>query len=61
LSPRITRVIAFFDGQNLFHAARSAFGYTYPNYNPKRLAATLKGLRSKSRVIKPCSSESTKT
>lgn len=33
-----SRVVAFFDGQNLFHAARHAFGYTYPNYNPSALA-----------------------
>lgn len=39
--PHQLRAIAFFDGQNLFHAARSAFGYTYPNCNPKRLAATI--------------------
>jgi uncharacterized LabA/DUF88 family protein len=31
------RVISFVDGQNLFHAARKAFGYPYPNYDPKRL------------------------
>lgn len=32
------RVVAFFDGQNLFHAAKEAFGYDYPNYNPLKLA-----------------------
>ncbi|MBF0550058.1 MAG: NYN domain-containing protein [Deltaproteobacteria bacterium] len=32
------RVIAFVDGQNLFHAVREAFGYTYPNYDVKKLA-----------------------
>ena len=26
------------DGQNLFHAAREAFGYSYPNYDPQLLA-----------------------
>ena len=26
------------DGQNLFHAAREAFGYTYPNYDASALA-----------------------
>ena len=36
--PSEKRVIAFFDGQNLFHAAKNAFGYTYPNYAPKALA-----------------------
>jgi hypothetical protein len=29
--PPIKRVTAFVDGQNLFHAAREAFGYSYPN------------------------------
>lgn len=40
------RAIAFIDGQNLFYAARHAFGYTYPNYDPLALAkavCTLKG------------------
>ncbi|HQU33689.1 MAG TPA: NYN domain-containing protein [Thermoanaerobaculaceae bacterium] len=27
------RAVVFVDGQNLFHAAREAFGYTYPNYD----------------------------
>lgn len=41
--PSIKRVIAFVDGQNLFHAAREAFGYTYPNYNVKALATAICG------------------
>jgi uncharacterized LabA/DUF88 family protein len=32
------RVTAFVDGQNLFHAARYAFQYSYPNYDAKQLA-----------------------
>jgi len=36
--PAIKRTIAFFDGQNLFHAAMKAFGYTYPNYDVLKLA-----------------------
>ncbi len=36
--PETKRAIAFFDGQNLFHAAREALGYTYPNYDPACLA-----------------------
>jgi uncharacterized LabA/DUF88 family protein len=36
--PKKTRAIAFVDGQNLYHAAREAFGYTYPNYDPAKLA-----------------------
>jgi len=31
-------VIAFFDGQNLFNAAKKAFGYTFPNYDVKALS-----------------------
>ena len=27
------RAIAFIDGQNLYHAAKEAFGYTYPNFD----------------------------
>jgi uncharacterized LabA/DUF88 family protein len=37
--PSEKRTIAFIDGQNLYHAAREAFGYSYPNYNPLRLAS----------------------
>lgn len=29
------------DGQNLFHAAKAAFGYSYPNYDVSALAAAL--------------------
>lgn len=36
--PIAKRAIAFFDGQNLFHCAKAAFGYTYPNYDPVALA-----------------------
>ncbi|HEY0558596.1 MAG TPA: NYN domain-containing protein [Thermoanaerobaculia bacterium] len=39
--PTVKRAIAFFDGQNLFHAARKAFGYTFPNYDPVALAETI--------------------
>lgn len=36
--PPAIRVVAFVDGQNLFHSAREAFGYTYPNYDVGKLA-----------------------
>jgi hypothetical protein len=36
--PAIKRAVAFVDGQNLFHAAREAFGHTYPNYDVSALA-----------------------
>lgn len=32
--PPVKRAIAFFDGQNLFYAAKYAFGYSWPNYDP---------------------------
>ncbi len=38
-APAHPRAIAFMDGQNLFHAVRLSFGYTYPNYDPLALAA----------------------
>lgn len=36
--PAIKRAVAFFDGQNLYHSAKTAFGYTFPNYDPLKLA-----------------------
>lgn len=42
---RNLRAIAFVDGQNLFYAARDAFGYTYPNYDPLKLARAVCGTR----------------
>jgi len=35
------RAIAFFDGQNLFAAARDAFGFTTPSYGVPRLAQAI--------------------
>jgi len=32
------RVFTFIDGQNLYHAVKEAFGYTYPNYDVLLLA-----------------------
>jgi uncharacterized LabA/DUF88 family protein len=40
--PAPKRAIAFFDGQNLYHAARHAFGCSYPNYDPIAAAAVSK-------------------
>ena len=37
VEPSVKRTIAFIDGQNLFHAVKKAFGYPYPNYDPKAL------------------------
>lgn len=36
--PPAKQAVAFIDGQNLFHAVREAFGYTYPNYDVSALA-----------------------
>ena len=36
--PTNKRAVAFFDGQNLFNAAKEAFGYPYPNYDVQKLA-----------------------
>jgi uncharacterized LabA/DUF88 family protein len=39
--PQIKRVVAFIDGQNLFFAAKNAFGHRYPNYDVAALSASL--------------------
>lgn len=36
--PSTVRAIVLVDGQNLFHCAREAFGYTSPNYDVLKLA-----------------------
>jgi uncharacterized LabA/DUF88 family protein len=38
VEPQIKRAIAFVDGQNLFFAAKDAFGYSFPNYGFPALA-----------------------
>lgn len=43
--PTVKRTYAFVDGQNLFYAAKKAFGYPYPNYEPKNLAASIASAR----------------
>jgi uncharacterized LabA/DUF88 family protein len=37
--PATKRAKVFVDGQNLFHSAKEAFGYSYPNYDVARLAS----------------------
>lgn len=32
------RATCFFDGQNFFHSAKAAFGYTFPNFDPAALS-----------------------
>lgn len=39
------RAVAFIDGQNLFHAAKLAFGHNYPNYDVRLLALKVCGSR----------------
>jgi uncharacterized LabA/DUF88 family protein len=39
--PPVKRTVAFVDGQNLYHAAREAFGYTYPNFDVSALAVAV--------------------
>ena len=39
--PAAIRAIAFFDGQNLYHSAKAAFGHKHPNYDPVALAKAL--------------------
>jgi len=37
IEPQTKRAFAFFDGQNLYHSVKEAFGYFYPNYDPMAL------------------------
>ncbi|WAC59411.1 NYN domain-containing protein [Brevundimonas sp. SL130] len=39
--PQAIRAVAFFDGQNLFHSAKAAFGYPFPNFDPVALAKAI--------------------
>ena len=39
--PTVKRATTFIDGQNLFYAAKEAFGYTFPNYDVKALSETV--------------------
>ncbi len=39
--PTVKRAFAFIDGQNLFFAAKYAFGYQWPNYDPVALASAV--------------------
>ncbi|PYK44500.1 MAG: NYN domain-containing protein [Verrucomicrobia bacterium] len=39
--PAVKRAVAFVDGQNLFYAAKIAFGYSFPNYDIRSLVAAI--------------------
>lgn len=39
--PQRKRAISFIDGQNLFYAAKEAFGYSHPNYDVQLLSRSV--------------------
>jgi uncharacterized LabA/DUF88 family protein len=41
IEPAIKRAVAFIDGQNLFHHARNAFGYHFPNFDIRKLVDSI--------------------
>jgi len=43
--PTSLRRAAFVDGQTLFRAAKEAFGYSFPNYDPQALAKSIAASR----------------
>ena len=43
--PTNKRLVAFVDGQALYHSAREAFGYVFPNYDVTKLAQAVADLR----------------
>ena len=46
LEPPLKRTFTFFDGQYLFYAAKEAFGYPFPNYDPRLLAQSVCAAKS---------------
>lgn len=46
VEPSQKRVVAFFDGQNLFHSVKWEFGYTFPNYDVVKLATDVCAMRT---------------
>jgi hypothetical protein len=39
--PLVKRAVAFIDGQNLYHAARESFVYTFLNFDIKALSLSI--------------------
>lgn len=39
--PAVKDCVAFIDGQNLYHAVKTAFGYSHPNYDVQLLAKAI--------------------
>lgn len=37
----VRRCVSFIDGQNLYHAAKTAFGYSFPNYDITKLSQAI--------------------
>ena len=54
IEPPNKRVVAFVDGQNLFNAAKKAFGYGFPNYDPLKLAKLVCGQQIRWDLTKLC-------
>jgi len=46
IDPSTKRAITFIDGQNLFYAAKDAFGYPYPNYDVVAISQAVCRLQS---------------
>ncbi len=59
--PLVKRAVAFFDGQNLFHAAKEAFGHRFPNYDPPALAKRICQERGVGSSFKGFSTRATRT
>ncbi len=51
--PAVKNAIAFFDGQNLYGSAKTAFGYTFPNYDVSKLAEAVCAAKGW-KLIKTC-------
>lgn len=45
IEPKIKKAFVFVDGQNLYRAAKDAFGYHYPNYNISLLSKHVCSIR----------------
>jgi uncharacterized LabA/DUF88 family protein len=55
--PLVKRAVAFIDGQNLYHAARESFGYTYPNYDVAMIFSQDQDLSEVAKEIRTISQE----
>jgi len=54
IEPQNKRVAAFVDGQNLFYAAKMAFGYGFPNFDPIELAKLVCKQQGNWTLVKLC-------